>query len=223
MSVEKLPLRKLLQLFYAKPNKRRSILLREFGNEKRREEKESGEAQDFYGCFWADAKNHALGKLDLVEKTKERIEKNYRRKKLYNALTKGFLKLWSEKVGWRNEKFEFFPKSVRSQFVLEEVAATIRIENMVAAKIWDGSQRVIYPYFSEDPPLNGEAVRLGFWVLNNGLQDFRLDEIRIIDILRSAYFQASDFPFEGNERELLIRNYRALIAEWERIKREKKY
>jgi hypothetical protein len=221
MSIDKIPLRKLLQLFYADRSKRRSILLADIRNDKSKEHAEEGSGGDFYVPFWADAKNHVLGRLDLVEQSKFRIAKNARRTRLYPKLAEGFLKLWNEKVRWRNEKFELFPENVKAILPIEELEAHIRIENTVSVKIWDGSDRVIYPYFSETPALPEEGARLGLWVLRKALPDFHPDSFRIVDVLRSAYFRPTDITFSGSERDILVQKYRDLLNEWKEIQDER--
>ncbi|GGI33077.1 hypothetical protein [Bradyrhizobium guangdongense] len=176
---------------------------------------------DFHGPFWADAKDHVAGLSDLRMQTKLRIESNKARSRLYPLLTESFLSLWNEKVRWRNEKFEAYPTSVKAQFTVEELNATIKIENLVAVRIPDGSSRVIYPYFSETPILPDEGARLGFWALQQALPDFRYEDFRIIDLLRRAYFRPAEVGRAGDEPDLFIAKYRQILDEWARIRGER--
>lgn len=214
MSIERINLRKLLQFFYADPRLRRSLILADIRNERYRAEGSGGNGGDFYGPFWADVKEHAAGRSNLVETTADRIEANPARERLYPLLRDAFLEMWNETIRWRNEPFEFVPESVKAQLIFEELNAVVKIENTASVQIWDGSHRIIYPYFSEEPMLPPEGVRLGFWALSEALPDFPLSDFRIVDFLRRAYFRPSDIEMRGNERELFARHYRALIAEW---------
>lgn len=211
MSMEKIHLRKLLQLFYAEPRQRRSILLAEIRNNLDKQSGGDG-GGDFHAPFWADAKNHVAGMLDLREQSAVRIGSNKARSRLYPLLTEGFLGLWNEKARWRNEKFEFVPTSVSAHLPIKESNAIIKVENVVAVKIRDGSHRVVYPYFSETPVLPLEGARLGFWALKEALPEFRAEDLRIIDVLRSSYFRSTESPLQGDERTIFIQRYSAVLG-----------
>ncbi|WP_024574895.1 MULTISPECIES: hypothetical protein [unclassified Afipia] len=221
MSIEKIHLRKLLRLFYAKPNIQRRILLEDVRTEEKKDLEEQDSGGDFHGPFWADAKNHVAGTLDLREQTKIRVASNKTRQRLYPLLTNGFLSVWEGKIRWRNEKFEFNPKTAKGQFSLDELGAIVKVENILAVKIWDGTGRAIYPYFAENPVLPIEGARLGFWAMQEALMEFGIDDFRILDVLRGAYFRPVDIPLQGNERVLFIQKYRAILTEWKKIRDER--
>ncbi len=221
MSIEKIHLRKLLRLFYAKPNMQRRILLDDIRAEEKRDLEEEDSGGDFHGPFWADAKNHVAGLLDLREQTKIRVASNKTRQRLYPLLANGFLSVWEEKIRWRNEKFEFNPKTAKGQLVLNELNAIVKVENILAVKTWDRTNRAIYPYFSEEPALPTEGVRLGFWAMREALTEFGPDDLRILDVLRGAYFRSANFPLQGNERALFIQKYHAILVEWKKIRNER--
>lgn len=220
MSIEKINLRKLLQLFYADPRHRRSLILADIRNERYKAEGSSGNGGDFYGPFWADVKDHAAGRSDLIVTTAARIEANPARGRLYPLLRDAFLEMWNETMRWRNEPFEFVPESVKAQLPIPELDALVKIENTVSVQIWDGSHRIIYPYFSEDPALPLEGARLGFWALSEALPDFPLSDFRIVDLLRRSYFRPGEVDMRGNERELFVRRYRELLVEWRALQPE---
>ncbi|RYZ82087.1 MAG: hypothetical protein EOP06_22270, partial [Proteobacteria bacterium] len=69
-----------------------------------------------------------------------------------------------------------------------ELGATVKIESVLAVRIWDGTDRAVYPYFSEEPILPVEGVRLGFWALQAALPAVKAEDLRILDILRGTYF-----------------------------------
>jgi hypothetical protein len=221
MSIEKIHLRKLLQLFYADSRLRRSLLRADIRADQKKKAigPEEG-ARDFYGPFWADVKNHAAGISDLSEQTKFRIKSNKTRKRLYTILKDCFLEMWNEKIRWRNEPFEFFPASVKAQPELKKIQAVIKIENTVAVKTWDDTNRVIYPYFSEFPALPEEGVRLGFWALQTAFPEYPMDEFRIVDMQRRAYFRPAENRAKGDEEKLFIEKYRALSRERKKLEEE---
>lgn len=221
MSIEKLHLRALLRLFYAGRSKRRQLLLADIRNEERKRvnlEQEGG--GDFYGPFWADAKEYVAGRKDLTERTALRVQSNRTRARLYPLLTESFLSLWNEKIRWRNERFEAYPESISARLPIPELDAVVKIENVVAVKIPDGTSRIVYPYFSETPPLTLEGARLGLWALREALKDFRADDLRIVDILRRTYFRPSEIPMQGDERKLFVKRYDDVLQERRRLQDE---
>lgn len=115
---------------------------------------------------------------------------------------------------WRNEPFEFVPTSVKAQLPINELGTIIKIENTAAIRTWDGSHRVLYPYFSEAPALPEEGARLGFQILKEALPNFNLEDFRIIDMQRRVYYRSTDISMKGNERELLLKKYDALLRFW---------
>ena len=219
MSVEIIHLRKLLQLFYAEPRQRRNLLLADIRSETSRRIGDKG--GDFHAPFWADAKDYVAGKIDLREKSGERIESNPNRKRLYPLLVEGFLSLWNEKARWRNERFDFVPTNVSARFSIDELKATVKVESVVAVQLQDGTYRIVYPYFSERPALPIEGARLAFWAMREALPDFALEDFRVIDVLRSSYFRASEVSLRGDERSIFIQKYGSVLKEWEKLRSER--
>lgn len=220
MSIEKINLRKLLQLFYADGRQQRSMLLEDIRSDRRKESQDRDNGGDFYGPFWADVKDHAAGRSDIDEQTIVRIAANKARARLYPILAECFLSMWNEKMRWRNEPFEFVPEGIKAQLLLEELGTVVKIENTAAVKIWDGSYRVIYPYFSETPALPEEGARLGFWALNEALPDYRLEDFRIVDMQRRAYFRPTEVGMTGDERKQFLQKYDALLRAWRKLRDE---
>jgi hypothetical protein len=222
MSIQKINLRKLLQLFVADARKQRSLLLEDIRNERAKQSREEGKGGDFYSPFWADVKDHVAGRSDIAEQTEQRIEKNKTRKRLYPLLRDGFLEMWNEVIRWRNEPFQFVPESIHTQFSIKELGATVKIENTASIVAWDGSHRIMYPYFYEEPSLTVEGVRLGFWALKEALPDYKLDDFRIIDFFRRGYFRPADVQLRGDEQKQFMEKYKALLSLWEKLKDERR-
>lgn len=221
MSIEKINLRKLLQYFFSDHKLRRSLLLDDIRKDKAKKLATTTDGGDFYGPFWSDVKRHAAGMIDIVDATEDRIANNKARARLYPLLRDSFLELWSEKMRWRNEPFEFVAETIKAHFPIDELGATIKIENTVSVKVWDGSYRIIYPYFSEDPALPEEGARLGFWALQKALPDFETDDFRIVDIQHRAYFRPNDVRLRGDEEKRFIDRYKALLDERRRLEEER--
>lgn len=220
MSIEKINLRKLLQFFYADPKLERSLLLKDIREDraKVKKPKEGKRGGDFYGAFWSDAKEHAAGNSDISEETPKRIAANKSRARLYPLLHDSFLVMWNEMMRWRNERFEFVSESVKAQLVIKELGTVVKIENTVAVKIWDGTHRIIYPYFSEAPALPEGGARLGFWALSKALPEYRAEDFRIVDFQRRTYYRPRDIGIIGDEEDQFIQKYDALLKMWHKLK-----
>jgi hypothetical protein len=86
------------------------------------------------------------------------------------------------------------------------------------AKVLGPEIKRVYPYFSEKPVLPPEGVRLGFWAIAEALREFRVEDLRIIDVLRSSYFRSTESPMQGNERKIFIEKYDAVLTEWRKLR-----
>jgi hypothetical protein len=203
MSLQKIHLRKLLQIFYASNAKRTSLLRDDIRSEISKTAGLDAGGGDFHVPFWSDAKNHASGQADLILLTKTRIAANEGRSRLYPLLQDAFLTWWNEKRRWRNEDFVVMPEPVKARLQIAELDSVVKVENLLAV-----------------PPLSEEAARLGLWALHEALKAYSIDDFRILDILRSRSFSTSDVPMQGNERALFAAKYKAALADWERLKKE---
>jgi len=220
MSLSKVHLRKLLQLFDS-PSALRTRLLREdIRTQIAKDAGVRGDGGDFFSPFWADAKRHVSDQVDLRAMTVGRIGSNNRRARLYPMLTDGFLRWWDERRRWRNEAFKFIPQQVKAQHLVKEVKCLVKVENLLALEVVGQFNRIVYPYFSEKPPLTAESARIGLWLLGEALTDYKLVDLRILDVLRSSSFGINDYPLSGNERDLFEKKYRVVSAEWQKLRRE---
>ncbi|QKV19475.1 hypothetical protein [Oricola thermophila] len=218
MSLERINLRKLLALIYLPPRDRVSALRRDITEDRRREGRLRGSGGDFHVPFWADAKSQARGVGNLTQLTEVRIESNPRRGRLYPLLRDGFLTWWNERRRWINEPFEVLEENVRAYYEVEALGCTVKVENILAVRMDDGSYRLIYPYFAEYPELSHDAALLGLWVMNQALPEYDPNGFRILDVLRSTSFRTEDYPFQGDEEERLLREYESLLSDWEHLR-----
>lgn len=221
MSIEKINLRKLLQLFFADNRLQQSLLLADIRNDRTKQAGDREGGGDFYGPFWADVKDHAAGRLNLAEQTELRIAANATRARLYPILRDCFLDMWNEKMRWRNEPFEFVPESVKAQLSIKQLGTIVKIENTASITTWDGSHRIMYPYFSEAPALPEEGARLGFWALSEALPGYRTEDFRIIDVQRRTYFRPEEVGIKGDERKQFVQRYDVLLKKWRKLRDER--
>lgn len=221
MSVLDIPLRKALQLFYAPPPLRRSLLKKDIGLDRK---KEAGgtrsQGGDYHAPFWSDVKKHISGDGDLTRMTDERVRSNGAYRRLYPLLKDGVLDLLNAKLRWSNEPVEIIPQSVHGNLRIEDVGATIRIRDALQARVRGEYTRVVYSYFSEEPALSDEGGRLGLWAMQQALTALDADDMRIIDPLRQTFFSPQTTPLHGDEGTLFRDRYKSLISEWERFKHE---
>jgi hypothetical protein len=222
MSIEMIHLRKLLMLFYAEPRLQtsklrediRSVLSREAGVSS----SGSGTGQDFYGCFWADAKGHALSRGDLHGFVQFRVERSAGRRNLYPKLRDGFLQWWDKGRRWTNEPFRPIP-SPHARFALEGLG-TVKIENVLAVRDAANADHFVYPYFSPEPALSEEAARLGLWLMRVALPAVNINEMRILDVIRGRTFSVDRQELQGDEEAIFRRRYTALRRRWQELRDE---
>ena len=220
MPVDNIALRKLLQLLYLPPNKRKSKLRGEIRSQiSKEDDPQGGGGGDFHTPFWSDAKLHVARQIDLSKSTAARINDNRTRSRLYPLLEEGFRAWWREETRWRNEQIDYVPDRVKSNLVLTDLGAVIKVENLMTLGVEDAGHMHVYPYFSEEPVLCEEAARIGLWVMNRAFNGAHAD-LRILDILRSKCFKIIDQKFDGDEEEIVISRYGALLREWEELKAE---
>jgi hypothetical protein len=223
MSILNMPLRKTLRLFYANDGLRRKILLADIRSDERKEGGgKSSNGGDFYGPFWADAKAHVTGIDDLTRKTETRIAVAPGKTRLYRLLRDASLNIFEERLRWTNKPPVIRIENLNGRLEIAEVAATIKVQNVWLARVGgDLGERsyIIYPYFSEAPSLPVEGARLGLWAVSEALSEQPLEYVWIVDLLRKALFSPTTLPLAGNEREIFLRRYQALILERERLKK----
>jgi len=220
MSIHKLHLRKLLQLFYLPYGGLTTQLRGNIRNEIAKKQGIETNGGDFHTPFWSDAKNHVAGRCDLPERTRQRISDNPRRKRLYPQLTDGFLGWWNDKRRWSNEDCEFAPENVKGQHEVIGLNAVVKVENLMALEVGDKTNKLIYPYFSEHPSLCKEAARIGLWLMDETFNKYSAEDIRILDVLRGHSFSVSECPLRGDEKALFKRHYERILKGWKKLRED---
>ena len=214
MGLDRVHLRKLLKLFMMKENLRSTAIRADAREVMKRMDEGPGPGGDFPIPFWRDAKDHAAGKSDLHETTAEQIEKNWRRKNLYPRFRDGFLTWWNEKRRWINEEIAELPKTIKSSVGFAEIEGLVKVENLLCLRIGGDKHRYIYPYFAEKPALTPEVARLGLWLMRKALPQHKIEDMRILDVLRAETFSVDKYPLKGDEEESFTLRYRRILREW---------
>lgn len=219
MSLDRIHLRKLLKILFLPPNLRRSELRKDIREEINREAGEDTGGGDFYAPFWADAKAHVFGTLDLYDAVDARIAVNGRRDNLYPRLREGFLLWWNKRRRWTNEPFRM-GRALKTHFAFPGLSATVKVDNILSVKDGLDAERVVYPYFSPEPVLSEEAARLGLWLLVRAFPSIPPEEFRILDVIRGQTFSIDKNPLQGDEEKNFCRRYGQAISEWKVLRTE---
>ena len=220
MSIHSIHLWKLLRLLQLDDRGVQSLLREDIRTHLRKERGIAGGGGDFHGAFWKDAKLFVSDAVDLNALTLARVAGNASRRRLYPQLAESFLSWWHEKRRWSNEPFAVHDISVHGRYQPEGIAATIKVENLLAIRVGGTSERLIYPYFSEEPMLGDSAARIGLWVISQALKEHEVQDMRILDILRSKSFAVRDYPLVGDEEEALVRHFSKILEKWDLLREE---
>ncbi|MGK6324850.1 hypothetical protein ACMGDM_17440 [Sphingomonas sp. DT-51] len=216
MALDKVHLRKLLQLFLLSEKRRASAIRSDALQAMRRRDEGPKPGGDFHVPFWRDAKDHAAGRRDLRDSTPETIKLSKPRERLYPLLQNGFLLWWNEKRRWVNEPITALPRAIKSSVGFAEIEGVVKVENLLSLQIGEGNFRYVYPYFCERPPMEGVVARLGLWLMSEALPDLKPEEMRILDVLRGEAYSIDKFPLTGTEEEQFVLQYRRILREWRR-------
>lgn len=223
MSVLDLPLRKALQLFYAPDDQRRQMLVEDIRLDRIKAAGGSrSRGGDFHSPFWSDVKRHLNGNGDLTQMIEDRVASNKFYRRLYPQLRDGILELLTEKLRWSNEPVEIIPESVSGRMEIEALGATIRVKDAIHARIRGEYTRIVYPYFSEQPPLPEEGGRLGLWAMQQSLSKGDPADMRIVDVLRRVFYSPQNVALRGDENAIFSSRLTSLVAEWNSIRDERR-
>lgn len=219
MAIDRIHLRNLLRLILADRSLQTSLLRANIRADIARDGGFRGGGMDFYSPFWADAKNHARGRTDLRVETGLRVEASRQRRRLYPALCDGFLAWWEEGRRRRNEPFNILEQRILGDCELEGLGV-IRVENNFAFQIGEDGMRVVYPYFSDDPELTAEVAAMALWVMSRALPQYRVEDMRVLDIIRGVSYSLDEAPLSGAEEVALRQRYAILLDRWQELRGE---
>ena len=220
MSLKNIHLRKVLKAFGLPENKLISLLRDDIRQDIAKASGKQDGGGDFHGPFWSDAKDFVLYGKDLDLQTQSRIDANYRRRRLYPQLRDGFMDWWNNKRRFSNEKIEPYTTAMKSRFNVEGIDATIKVENLLGVSVGEDGNRLIYPYFSESPKLSEDNARIGLWLISQAFPNHRIEDFRILDVLRGNTFSVESHPFNGREQRDFYYHMNRLVEKWEKLKGE---
>lgn len=220
MSLKKIHLRKVLALMFATDAKATSVLRADIRDEIRKASGIGSEGGDFHTPFWYDVRGHIDGSKELGLSVAERITANPRRDRLYKAMQTGFLDWWDHKRRWTNETSSSQFLAVKGQIDFPEIGCTVKVENMLAMFIGNARNRIIYPYFAEEPSLKPEGARLGLWALTESIKGYPPEELRILDVIRGQSYAITDITLTGTERYEFQQKYILLLKRWNSLWKE---
>ncbi len=222
MSFRLIGLGKVLRAMYAGKSQRRAMLRADIRREQAKAKPSLGPKKkggDFYVSFWADARGHVAGDVDLRLVTEERVKANtVSRKRLYPKLKDGFLLWWEENRRLRNVKFATITDNLKSRYDTE--AGIIKVESLLAFTVGDDGHRIVYPYLFEEPELSEEAARLALWVMHQCVAKYELEDFRVLDVIRGRSYSVIETPLRGDEERLFRENYLLLLEEWDTLSNE---
>lgn len=217
MSLEIINLRKALKFCMLDNEQAERALRREAYEDRRRTEYPGEGGGDFYGPFWSDAKSFAVEGTDLEVATTVRIDSHGGRRRLYSILCPQFMEWWQQFEGTMNEPLRPLNESVHARFDFDELGVTLKVDNLLSFQIDRERHRLIYPYFSETPPLSPTWARVGLWAMCQALETFRPQDMVILDIQRARSFSVREVDLQGEEEQLFLRRMTELREIWDQI------
>jgi hypothetical protein len=220
MSLKKAHLRKVLALMFAPDAKTTSVLRSDIRDEIRKARGIGSDGGDFHAPFWYDVRAHVDSSKELGLSVAERIAANRRRRRLYEAMEKGFLDWWDNKRRWTNEASTSHFLAVKGRIDFQEIGCAVRVENVLAMFIGNARNRIIYPYFAEEPSLDSQGARLGLWALSEAINGYPPDELRILDVIRGQSYAIADVTLTGSERHEFLQRYAQLLERWNSLWKE---
>lgn len=217
MSIELIHLRKLLKFCCLDDDRARSALRREAYEDRRRVEFPSEGGGDFHAPFWSDAKNHVSHGLDLEEATDIRVERNYRRSRLYPLMKDRFLDWWRDEQRTTNQVLRPIEENVHARHAFDDLGIVVKVDNLLSLKVEANHHRLIYPYFTESPALSATWGRVGLWIMGETLSQWSIHDAVILDLHRTRSFSTATHPMNGDEREILVNRVRVLRDIWDEL------
>lgn len=220
MSFRRIHLNKLIRAIGADERQLTKMLRDDIRSEIARENNQDNGGGDFYTPFWRDAKDHVAGISDLRETTAARIEANRGRRNIYPSLCNGFLEWWENRRVWTNEDLVFREVQAQGYLEIPELEATVKVQNLMGMSIGSGAARLIYPFYYPAPILTERRAQLALWAVGEALDAHTLEEIRTLDIIRSTAFTEDRSPFDGNEEQEFLFQYRRILVHWDELRDE---
>jgi hypothetical protein len=132
VTAKSIHLNKLLKLYGFEEKRLVSSLRSELRNERDKLlglEKGGG---DFHSPFWADAKLHVIGAVQLRTSTSARVAALKQRSRLYPALAEGFLAWFDGLKRATNERIGLENGRVHNHIQMESLELELKVDNVLA-------------------------------------------------------------------------------------------
>lgn len=220
MSIQIINLNKLLRLCALPENELISELRDDLRTERNKKLGLASGGGHFHHPWWTVAKLHVVGKADLRGHLPLFVEANPYRKRLYPLLTRAFIRWFDELRRSSNEPFGLIEERVHNHYPVPGLELTVKVDNLLGLQIGKNDHRLIYPYFSEDPPISEDWARVGLWLMQKALSGFQIDQMEILDVLRSRSFSGSTLALRGNEEALFKARYLRMLELWKNLRPE---
>ena len=168
----------------------------------------------FQHPWWKAAKDHAVGLCDIESETALLIEALDRRKRLYPIYTNSFLKWLENLKRGTNYQLTWLPEHINTHYVVPGLELTVKVDNLLALRIGPDQHKLVYPYFSEKPPLNSIWARVALWLMSDALSEYSRTDMEILDVVRGLGHSGASVFLKGDEEHIFKERYTALVKEW---------
>lgn len=220
MTPKTIHLNKLLKLFQLHDQPLVSELRKALRMERDRLLEAPADPRDFYSPFWADAKMHLRGFLDLRLQTELRIESSKQRGNLYPRLAHGYLKWLDDNRRGTNQIVGWHEIKAHEHHLFEDLDLTLKVDNLLPLKIGQDSYRLVYPYFFDKPELSERWARVGLWAMSETLTDFSITDMEVLDVIRGRGFRGTRLFLKGDEESLFAQRYSQVLKVWDGMRHE---
>ena len=105
-------------------------------------------------------------------------------------------------------------------FDFDDLGITVKVDNLLCFQIDRERHRLIYPYFSEEPAISGRWARVAIWVMSQVLDEFRPEDMVILDVQRARSYSVREIDLRGDEAEIFANRILELREIWEEILEE---
>lgn len=103
---------------------------------------------------------------------------------------------------------------MKSTFGFADIGGVVKVENLLSLQIGNERFRYVYPYFSERPALTPEYAQLGLWLMSKAVSEHRIEDMRILDVIRGEAYSIDKYSLSGNEEAVFTDRYRVILSEW---------
>lgn len=220
MSIQIINLNKLLRLCALPENELISELRDDLRNERNKKLGKKSRGGHFHHPWWDVAKDHVVGRDDLPATLPSLVAGGKNRDRLYPLLTEAFLRWLDAFRRSTNLPISVSEEEVHNHYPVPGIQLVVKVDNLLALRLGHVGHRLIYPYFSEKPPLVEKWARVGIWLMANALPKFDVAQMELLDILRSRSFRGSSLLPRGDEEAIFKAKYLQMLGLWNDLRPE---